>query len=134
MCPTANGETQQLGSDSVTSIWQSPTIRILHRHRQAQPLHLHTINNPGKHIMQRPFRSRAGTNSTALDDAYPVNAFGDHFLTDAFSAGHLINKEYVMKQFIANVLTGGKVNSAGDRMFERIADGAHRQRLLSIKN
>ncbi len=68
--------------------------------------------------------ARAGTNSTALDDAYPVNAFGDHFLTDAFSAGHLINKEYVMKQFIANVLTGGKVNSAGDRMFERIADGA----------
>ena len=68
--------------------------------------------------------ARAGTNSTALDAAYPINAFGDHFLTDAFSAGHLINKELVMNRFINNVLTNGKVNSAGDKMFERIADGA----------
>ncbi len=68
--------------------------------------------------------ARAGTNSTALDAAYPINAFADHFLTDAFSAGHLINKELVMNRFIANVMTNGKVNSAGDKMFERIADGA----------
>jgi hypothetical protein len=27
-----------------------------------------------------------------MDEAYVVNAFADHFLTDAFSAGHLINK------------------------------------------
>ena len=31
-----------------------------------------------------------------LDDAMVTNAFGDHFLTDAFSAGHLINKADVM--------------------------------------
>ena len=59
-----------------------------------------------------------------MDIAYPINAFGDHFLTDAFAAGHLINKENVMNRFISNVMNGGKVNSAGQKMFERIADGA----------
>jgi len=28
-----------------------------------------------------------------------INGFGDHFLTDAFSAGHLINKRDVMEKF-----------------------------------
>jgi hypothetical protein len=32
-----------------------------------------------------------------LDDALAINAFGDHFLTDAFSAGHLVNKREVME-------------------------------------
>lgn len=68
--------------------------------------------------------ARTGTNSDDLDIAYPINAFGDHFLTDAFSAGHLINKEQVMNRFIANVTTSGRVNAAGARMLERIADGA----------
>ena len=31
-----------------------------------------------------------------LNDALARNAFGDHFLTDAFAAGHLINKQTVM--------------------------------------
>jgi GH24 family phage-related lysozyme (muramidase) len=68
--------------------------------------------------------ARKGTDSSALDEAYPINAFGDHFLTDAFAAGHLVNKEAVMNRFINNVMTSGKVNSAGQKMFERIADGA----------
>ena len=33
------------------------------------------------------------------DQALMTNAFGDHFLTDAFSAGHLINKRDVMEKF-----------------------------------
>jgi len=33
------------------------------------------------------------------DKALMINAFGDHFLTDAFSAGHLVNKLDVMEQF-----------------------------------
>lgn len=39
--------------------------------------------------------SRAGEKDKALT----VNAYGDHFLTDAFSAGHLINKPDVMELF-----------------------------------
>jgi hypothetical protein len=54
--------------------------------------------------------------------AYPINAFGDHFLTDAFSAGHLINKEMVMNTFISNVITNNKINSKGDTMFRVVAD------------
>lgn len=32
-----------------------------------------------------------------------INAFGDHFLTDAFAAGHLINKRDVMEAFQHNI-------------------------------
>lgn len=38
-----------------------------------------------------------------MNDALLYNGFGDHFLTDAFSAGHLINKDDVMAQFRGNV-------------------------------
>jgi GH24 family phage-related lysozyme (muramidase) len=66
----------------------------------------------------------AARNGMPLDQVYPVNAFGDHFLTDAFSAGHLINKEIVMNKFIDNVITNGKINDAGDKLFEKVAAGA----------
>lgn len=69
-------------------------------------------------------KARSGTSSADLDAAYPINAFGDHFLTDAFSAGHLINKELVMNKFISNVITGSSVNSAGEKLFDQVADGA----------
>ena len=34
-----------------------------------------------------------------LDRALALNSFGDHFLTDAFASGHLINKRDVMERF-----------------------------------
>lgn len=68
--------------------------------------------------------ARAGVSSDDLDVAYPINAFGDHFLTDSFSAGHLINKEIIMNRFITNVISGGRVNAAGTRLLERIAAGS----------
>jgi hypothetical protein len=39
--------------------------------------------------------SRSGDKDKALQ----INSFADHFLTDAFAAGHLINKADVMEQF-----------------------------------
>jgi LysM repeat protein len=39
------------------------------------------------------------------DKALQVNAFADHFLTDAFSAGHLINKLDVMEKFKGSIKT-----------------------------
>jgi hypothetical protein len=33
------------------------------------------------------------------EEALATNAFGNHFLTDAFSAGHLVNKEDLMAKF-----------------------------------
>ena len=41
------------------------------------------------------------------DRALVVNAFGDHFLTDAFSAGHLFNKQDLMRRF-ATALAGNE--------------------------
>lgn len=38
-----------------------------------------------------------------LDEALLMNAFGDHFLTDAFSAGHIISKAELMEKARAKV-------------------------------
>ena len=38
-----------------------------------------------------------------LDEALQVNAFGDHFLTDAFAAGHSVNKQLIMDKAEAMV-------------------------------
>lgn len=58
--------------------------------------------------------SRAGDKDKAL----LVNAFGDHFLTDAFSAGHLFNKRDVMEKFNNQLPTSGKDD---DREFTKDA-------------
>jgi hypothetical protein len=50
------------------------------------------------------------------DKALLMNAFGDHFLTDAFSAGHLFNKRDVMEKFNAQLPTTGK---GDDREFTK---------------
>jgi LysM repeat protein len=42
------------------------------------------------------------------DKALLMNAFGDHFLTDAFSAGHLFNKRDVMEKFNSQLPTSGE--------------------------
>lgn len=72
---------------------------------------------------------RAGKDSTVIDGALAVNAFGDHFLTDAFAAGHLFNKDDLSQYFKSRVLSGGKVNSDGVKMFDNIAAKAFRGNL-----
>lgn len=67
---------------------------------------------------------RKGVDSTAFNTALVTNAFADHFLTDAFSAGHLFNKNDLTKYFTSKVISGGKVNSAGEGMFGAIASAA----------
>ena len=64
---------------------------------------------------------RRGTNSSVIAEALEVNAFGDHFLTDSFSAGHLVNKDDLAQYFKSLVMTGGKVNANGNTMFTNIA-------------
>lgn len=66
-------------------------------------------------------RARAGKNSDDLLEALKINAFGDHFLTDAFAAGHLVNKELLIEQFKIMVLTNGKVDADGTRLLSSIA-------------
>jgi hypothetical protein len=50
-----------------------------------------------------------------------INAFGDHFLTDAFAAGHVINKQSVIDLFKARFYSGGSLNAAGNSFFEKVA-------------
>ena len=51
-----------------------------------------------------------------------TNAFGDHFLTDAFAAGHLVNKEVVMDRVRAGFYSGGNtLSSAGSAFLGRLA-------------
>lgn len=64
---------------------------------------------------------RNGNDSSVIDEALTVNAFGDHFLTDAFAAGHLFNKNDLSEYFKSLVMTGGKVNANGSTMFGNIA-------------
>jgi uncharacterized protein DUF4157/LysM domain-containing protein len=48
------------------------------------------------------------------DEALQVNAFADHFLTDAFAAGHLVNKRDVMDRFGAALTVNDKGEPTGD--------------------
>ena len=66
-------------------------------------------------------KARLGRNSNDLIEALKINAFGDHFLTDAFSAGHLVNKELMIERFKIMVLDKGKVDSDGTGLLDRIA-------------
>ncbi|WP_298520127.1 hypothetical protein [uncultured Nocardioides sp.] len=51
-----------------------------------------------------------------------TNAFGDHFLTDAFAAGHLVNKEVVMSRVRAAFYSSGTTTtSAGADFLKRLA-------------
>ncbi|GEM_PF-3053020 len=50
-----------------------------------------------------------------------TNAFGDHFLTDAFAAGHLINKEAIAEYWKATFFQGGKLRPAAEGFFSRLA-------------
>lgn len=53
-----------------------------------------------------------------------VNAFADHFLTDAFAAGHLVNKEVVLARFRNSFFSGDRLNTAGRTFFKKLAERA----------
>jgi|GEM_PF-2602742 len=58
------------------------------------------------------------------DKALAINTFADHFLTDAFAAGHLFNKRDVMEKFQGNLpktATGDKFTPASQGFFNEIA-------------
>lgn len=74
---------------------------------------------------------RRGESSDVIDEALAINAFGDHFLTDAFAAGHLFNKDDLANYFKSLVLNGSSVNANGEKMFDRIADKAFTGKLAS---
>ncbi|MCP4369420.1 MAG: DUF4157 domain-containing protein [Deltaproteobacteria bacterium] len=61
------------------------------------------------------------------DKALMTNAFADHFLTDAFSAGHLVNKRDVMEKFKSQLLldpTSNEFTNSSKEFFDAIARDA----------
>lgn len=67
--------------------------------------------------------ARTATTPDQKNRALIINAFGDHFLTDAFSAGHLFNKGIVNRIFQDNFYnTSGKLTDQAKSFFEKVAD------------
>ena len=65
------------------------------------------------------------TDAAAVPEwALAINAFGDHFLTDAFASGHLINKEVMFAYFMANFYDGASLKPAAKDFFKRVAKKA----------
>ena len=62
--------------------------------------------------------------SPTLESALIVNAFADHFLTDAFASGHLVNKEYVLDRFEGGFYNGGDLTPVGEAFLDRVATKA----------
>jgi len=60
------------------------------------------------------------------DKALATNGFADHFLTDAFSAGHLINKRDVMEEFKGKLpkTPAGEFTTASKAFFDDLATKA----------
>jgi hypothetical protein len=53
-----------------------------------------------------------------------INAFGDHFLTDAFAAGHVVNKQEIAELFKSRFFANGKLNAEGAGFFDKVAKEA----------
>jgi LysM repeat protein len=76
-----------------------------------------------KHHAAALRESQSGDKNTALI----TNAFANHFLTDAFAAGHLTNKRDVMERFEGNLprAPGGAAFTPGSAaFFDSVASGA----------
>lgn len=61
------------------------------------------------------------------DKALLTNAYGDHFLTDAFSSGHLMNKREVMEQFKSQLkldAKGKEFTGTSKKFFDEVAADA----------
>jgi hypothetical protein len=73
---------------------------------------------------QQEYLRSSATTSPFFERALVINAFGDHFLTDAFSAGHLINKEVLIARYKSAFYKGNDLSDAGKKFFESVADKA----------
>jgi hypothetical protein len=75
--------------------------------------------------MQALKHAQANRSAQGLKRALAINAFGDHFLTDAFAAGHLFNKGDVAARFNAQIMdAGGKLTAKGNTFIETLAKRA----------
>lgn len=74
---------------------------------------------------QKMFLDPANANSSFFPE-WPliINAFGDHFLTDAFASGHLVNKEAIIEYYKYNFNDGNSLKPEAKKFFDRVAEKA----------
>lgn len=94
------------------------------------------ITRPTNRSEWEKYHERAITEMKALVAANPIasvapfgplatNAFGDHFLTDAFASGHLVNKEVVINRFRPGFYSGtNTLTPAAEAFLGRLAAAA----------
>ena len=63
-------------------------------------------------------------NATPRNWPVTINAFGDHYLTDAFAGGHLFNKAEALSLFMSNFYANGKPTSGTEAFLNRVAHAA----------
>jgi len=74
---------------------------------------------------QKMWLASSGQQSIFYEWPLTINAFVDHFLTDAFASGHMINKEVMIDLFKSNFFSKpGDLNSAGADFFRAVAKEA----------
>jgi hypothetical protein len=107
---------------SPAHVAMATTNGVSHGNNQSewQKYHQHAIE-----AAQAMWLASNGRVSIFYEWPLTINAFGDHFLTDAFAAGHLINKDIMLNLFDSNFY-GGKasLNSDGEDFFKRVAQAA----------
>jgi len=91
--------------------------------------HASAIAEAQQQALDDASRRRTSIPMTAL----VINAFGDHFLTDAFASGHLLNKGEIIAYFKAMFYSGKSLSKAGEKFFERLADAAWKRGSVAAK-
>ena len=79
--------------------------------------HTRAIDEARRMFLAQP----PGTSAPLAEWPLIINAFGDHFLTDAFAAGHLINKEATIQYFKDGFFSGPTLTPQGKEFFKKVA-------------
>jgi biotin carboxyl carrier protein len=106
---------------SPPSVAMGSGLRTKHGDNRSQWEHYH---RRAIEDAQQEYLAHTGNVSIFFERALIINAFGDHFLTDAFAAGHLVNKEVMIDRFRAAFYHGRGLSDAGEKFFDRVADRA----------
>ncbi len=94
-----------------------PQTQYDHKRRWHE-LHRRALQEKGELVLAHPNASLLAVGPLT------VNAFADHFLTDAFAAGHLVNKEVLMDRFRSRFFSGSTLTADGARFFDQVAQAA----------
>ena len=100
--------------------WVANVGQRKHNKSEWEHYHAQAITEAQKILLNSP----AGAAPPFLERPLIINGFGDHFLTDAFSAGHTISKDATIEQFRYNFYNGKSLKPTAEKFFKRLAQKA----------